>query len=199
MIAFIRGEAVSFGENSVVLENNGVGYEIYASNTTLVKIKQGSAFVCLHTYLNVRDDGLFLYGFYSKEEKNMFLKLITISGVGPKAALGILSGIELNELMAAILSSDIKALSKVKGVGKKTAERIILELREEINADSRELLEALPASDDGEDILDKDAADAISALRSLGFTQSEAAEAVKRAKPHADTAEGLVAAALRNL
>lgn len=197
MIGFIRGEAVAFSENSVVVENNGIGYEVSISNTTMVKIRNGSPFICLYTYLNVKDDGLFLYGFYSKEEKNMFLKLITINGVGPKAALGILSGIELNDLMIAIMSSDTKTLSKIKGVGKKTAERIILELRGEINADSQELLDTLPVIE-GE-ALDRDTADAISALRGLGFTQNEAAEAVKKAKPKATTAEELVAAALRNL
>lgn len=197
MIGFIKGEAVAFSENGVVVENNGIGYEVSISNTTMVKIRNGSPFICLYTYLNVKDDGLFLYGFYSKEEKNMFLKLITINGVGPKAALGILSGIELNDLMIAIMSSDTKTLSKIKGVGKKTAERIILELRGEINADSQELLDTLPGIE-GE-ALDRDTADAISALRGLGFTQNEAAEAVKRAKPNAKTAEELVASALRNL
>lgn len=199
MIGYIKGEAVDFGEGYVVLENNGIGYEIFVSNTTNVKIRNGSKFVCLYTYLNVREDGLFLYGFYSREEKNMFLKLIGISGVGPKAALGILSGIELNTLMTAIMSSDIKTLSKVKGIGKKTAERIILELREEINADSKELLESLPSSVEDFGTVDKDVADAISALRGLGFTQSEAFKAVKKAKPYAKTAEELVANALRNL
>ncbi len=196
MISFIKGEAVDFGENTVIIDNGGIGYELTVSNTTITRIKSGSPYVCLYSYMAVREDGISLYGFYTKEEKTMFMKLITINGVGPKAAIGILSGIELYELMRAIMSSDIKTLSKIKGVGKKTAERIILELRGEIDADSKELLESLPG---GEEEMDADTADAISALRSLGFTQGEAMNAVKKAKPFAKNAEELVARALRNL
>lgn len=198
MLSFIKGEAVEFGESTVVVDNGGIGYELTVSNITAEKIKSGSHYVCLYCHMAVREDGISLYGFYTKEEKNMFLKLITISGVGPKAAIGILSGIEIYDLMRAVMSSDIKTLSKIKGVGKKTAERIVLELRGEIDADSRELLESVTHTGiEGE--MDSDSADAISALRSLGFTQSEAAEAVKKAKPFAKSAEELVAKALRSL
>ncbi|MCI5791218.1 MAG: Holliday junction branch migration protein RuvA [Clostridiales bacterium] len=198
MLSFIKGEAVEFGENTVVIDNGGIGYELTVSNVTVEKIKNGSRFVCLQCYMAVREDGISLYGFLTKEEKNMFLKLITISGVGPKAAIGILSGMEVYDLMRVIMASDIKALSKLKGVGKKTAERIVLELRGEIDAESREIMESAKAVGE-EETLDADSADAISALRSLGFTQTEAAEAVKKAKPFAKTAEELVAKALRSL
>lgn len=198
MLNFIKGEAVEFGENTVVIDNGGIGYELTVSNVTVEKIKNGSRFVCLQCYMAVREDGISLYGFLTKEEKNMFLKLITISGVGPKAAIGILSGMEVYDLMRVIMASDIKALSKLKGVGKKTAERIVLELRGEIDAESREIMESAKAVGE-EETLDADSADAISALRSLGFTQTEAAEAVKKAKPFAKTAEELVAKALRSL
>lgn len=198
MLSFIKGEAVEFGENTVVIDNGGIGYELTVSNVTVEKIKNGSRFVCLQCYMAVREDGISLYGFLTKEEKNMFLKLITISGVGPKAAIGILSGMEVYDLMRVIMASDIKALSKLKGVGKKTAERIVLELRGEIDAESREIMESAKAVGE-EETLDADSADAISALRSLGFTQTEAAEAVKKAKPFAKTAEELVAKALRGL
>lgn len=182
----------------MIMECNGIGYEVAVSNTTLTKIRTGSPYICLYTYMSVREDGISLYGFYTKEEKNMFLKLITISGVGPKAALGILSGIEINDLMSAILSADIKRLSKVKGIGKKTAERIVLELREQIDAESQELLDSI-TKEAAEEPIDKEMADAISALRGLGFTQAEATNAVKNAKPYATTAEELVARALRSL
>ena len=198
MLSFIKGEAVDFGENTVVIDNGGIGYELTVSSVTIEKIKNGSRFVCLQCYMAVREDGISLYGFLTKEEKNMFLKLITISGVGPKAAIGILSGMEVYDLMRVIMASDIKALSRLKGVGKKTAERIVLELRGEIDAESREIMESAKSAGD-EEALDADSADAISALRSLGFTQSEATEAVKKAKPFAKTAEELVAKALRSL
>ena len=170
MLSFIKGEAVDFGENTVVIDNGGIGYELTVSSVTVEKIKNGSRFVCLQCYMAVREDGISLYGFLTKEEKNMFLKLITISGVGPKAAIGILSGMEVYDLMRVIMASDIKALSKLKGVGKKTAERIVLELRGEIDAESREIMESAKSAG-ADEALDADSADAISALRSLGFTQ----------------------------
>lgn len=196
MIGFIKGALVDNSEGTILLENNGIGYEIAVSNTTLAQIS-GKGEVKLFTYLNVREDGLYLYGFSTKEEKNMFLKLISISGVGPKVALGILSGIELNNLIIAIISSDTKTLSKIKGIGKKTAERIVLELRESLDVDNNLLFEG--GSEDAIDTLDKDTMDAISALRSLGIGQKEAVDAVKKAKAKASNIEELISIALRSL
>lgn len=196
MIGFIKGSVFDTSEGIILLENNGIGYEIAVSNTTLAQIS-GSQQVMLFTYLNVRDDGLFLYGFATKEEKNMFLKLISISGVGPKVALGILSGIELNNLIIAIISSDAKTLSKIKGIGKKTAERIILELRESLDVDGSLLFEG--GSYEPLEAMDKDALDAIGALRGLGIGQKEAVNAVKAAKAKASSIEELISIALRSL
>lgn len=196
MIGFIKGIIVDTTENSVILENNGIGYNIFVSNTTLTQI-QTKQTVCLFTYLNVREDALNLYGFATKEEKNMFLKLITISGVGAKVALGILSGIEVKNLMIAIISADTKTLSKIKGIGKKTAERIILELKGSLEVDSS-LLQGEIVGEEF-DALDKDMIDAVSALRSLGITQSEAVKAVKKAKVDATNIEELIALSLRSL
>lgn len=196
MIGFIKGIIVDTTENSVILENNGIGYNIFVSNTTLTQI-QTKQTVCLFTYLNVREDALNLYGFATKEEKNMFLKLITISGVGAKVALGILSGIEVKNLMIAIISADTKTLSKIKGIGKKTAERIILELKGSLEVDSSLLQGEIVAEEF--DALDKDMIDAVSALRSLGITQSEAVKAVKKAKVDATNIEELIALSLRSL
>lgn len=197
MIGFIKGNIVDSTENSVILENSGIGYNIFVSNSTLSQI-QNKQPVCLFTYLNVRDDGIYLYGFATKEEKNMFLKLITISGVGPKVALGILSGIAINNLIIAIISSDTKTLSTIKGIGKKTAERIVLELRGSLEIDNA-LLMGEVASKDTLDVMDKDMLDAISALRSLGITQGEAVKAVKTAKEQASTIEELISISLRSL
>lgn len=196
MIGFIKGVVVDALENAVVLENNGIGYNIFVSNTTLTQIQTKQP-ICLYTYLNVREDALNLYGFATKEEKNMFLKLITISGVGAKVALGILSGIEVNNLMVAIISADTKTLSKIKGIGKKTAERIILELKGSLEVDSALLLDNLGG--ENTETLDKDMMDAISALRSLGITQGEAIKAVKKAKESAKNIEELIALSLRSL
>lgn len=197
MIGFLKGNIVDTLESSVILENNGIGYNIFVSNSTLSQI-QNMQPVCLFTYMNVRDDGIYLYGFATKEEKTMFLKLITISGVGPKVALGILSGIEIKNLIIAIISSDTKTLSTIKGIGKKTAERIVLELRGSLEVDS-DLLTGDVVTKDSIDAMDKDMLDAISALRSLGITQNEAVKAVKIAKEQASCIEDLISISLRSL
>ena len=197
MIGYIKGQVAETGDGYVILDNNGMGYEIYTSNTTLMQIGKEQN-VKLYTYMNVREDGVFLFGFYTKEEKNMFLKLITVGGVGPKMALGILSGIELNRLMVAIINKDIKTLSKIKGVGKKTAERIIVELKENLDAAVEAAIDddIVPIADAK---LNQDEQDAIYALRGLGFTQNEAVKAVQKAKPHAKDLQELIAMSLRNL
>lgn len=198
MYAFIKGEMVSAKNGIIVLENNGIGYEFNVSATTMVKANSQGKEIKLFTYLNHKDDCMILYGFYNLEEKNMFLKLITISGVGPKAAMSILSGIDLPTLVTAIVTKDIKTLSKVKGIGKKTAERIVLELKESIakeNIDSADM-DFLTATNE---IMDDDTADAVLALRGLGIGQKEAIKAIKKVKNTANGIEELIAKALKNL
>lgn len=197
MIGYIKGEVVEINGNTLILENNSIGYEFTVSNSTIVRINQAGAFVKIHTYMNVRDDGIVLYGFFTKEEKDMFLKLITISGVGPKAAISILSGIEIGQLAVAILSNDVKTLSTVKGIGKKTAERIILELKGSIDLETSALLGSEETTLNTTE--DKDIIDAVSALRALGISSQEALKAVKFAKTKADKIEDIIAIALRNL
>lgn len=196
MINYIKGEVIEIVGNTVILESNSIGYEIIVSNSTIVHINQSGHFIKLFTYLNVRDDGFILYGFYTKEEKDMFLKLITISGVGPKAAISILSGIEIGSLALAILSNDVKALTRVKGIGKKTAERIILELKESIDAETAGLADNIDTANIGED---KDTQDAISALKALGISGQEALKAVRQARTQSDKIEEIIALALRSL
>ena len=138
MIAYIKGKVIDEFDDGVVLENNGIGYEIQCSAGLLQKLltdREGG----VYTYLQVKEDGLSLFGFDNKEEKHMFLKLISISGIGPKMAMSILSGMRVSELATAIATSDVKGLSKIKGLGKKTAERIILELRESVSKEAAEL------------------------------------------------------------
>lgn len=199
MIGYIKGQVTETGNGCITIDNGGIGYEAFVSSSTISQIGS-STYVQLYTYLNVREDGIFLYGFYTKEEKNMFLKLITVSGVGPKAALSILSGIALNKLMVAIINKDIKTLSQVKGIGKKTAERIILELKENIDAAMDDALDNLVV-EQTDDVLDSDAdtQDAIYALRGLGFTQSEAVKAVRSVRNKARDLQELIALALKSL
>ena len=130
MIAFVRGTAVDMTENSVIVETGGIGYEIYMTGTDLSQIHMGEE-VKIHTYFNVREDAMQLYGFRSKDDLQMFKLLLGVNGVGPKAAVGVLAGITADELRFAILSDDVKTLSKAPGIGKKTAQKLILELKDE--------------------------------------------------------------------
>lgn len=176
MIGYIKGNVLYRADNVVVLENNGVGYEVCCSASALQNLLsagKGEVF----TYTAVREDGIFLYGFVSVEEKNMFLKLISVSGVGPKMGITVLSGMNLSALALAIATSDVKTLSKIKGLGKKTAERIILELREKIHEGDADtsLAGTLPEPEAEVD------EDAVIALMSLGFTRSESIGGVKAA------------------
>lgn len=135
-----------------------------------------------------------LYGFHCTEEKNMFLKLIAINGLGPKAAMSILSSMELSNLAIAIIQNDVKTLSKTKGIGKKTAERIILELKGSICEDETNY-EVLPTIEN----FDSDTQDAITALRSLGISQIEAIKSINKVKSQAKDIEELISLALKNL
>ena len=133
MIGYIKGKVLAAEAGAVLLENGGIGYELVCSGALFAKLasaKEGEAY----TDLQVREDGVSLFGFVSLEEKKMFLQLVTVSGVGPKMGIAILSGMSVQDIAVAIASSDVKLLSSVKGLGKKTAERIILELREKVNA-----------------------------------------------------------------
>ena len=200
MIGYIKGKVLSYTDTTVLLENNGIGYEIMCSASVyqnLVSQKSGE----VYTYLAVKEDGVSLYGFSSLEEKNMFLKLITVSGVGPKSGIAILSAIDISSLATMIATEDVKGLSKIKGLGKKTAERIILELREKISADGLSLDNNVGVEEEkAADVLDKVDEDVIIALMGLGFTKAECIPAIKVAKSSgAKTVEELIAVAIKNV
>ena len=197
MIGYIKGNVLSVKDGVALIENNGIGYEVTCSASAYELLAmQGKG--AIYTYLNVREDGFYLYGFISPEEKSMFLKLISVSGVGPKMGIAILSSMPLNDLAFIIASSDSKTLSKVKGVGKKTAERIILELRENISAidlpdEPKSTKKSISASTPETD-------DAVIALLSLGFSRVESEKAVQFAKEQgADTIESIITIALQTI
>ena len=184
MIAYLRGRVLTTTAETAILDVNGVGYEVYCSGGAFKKLVVGEVGE-LHTYLQVKEDGITLFGFADPKEKELFLKLITVSGVGPKMGISILAAMSAEEFARAIASADVKGLSKVKGLGKKTAEKIVLELHGKISA-----AEVLDAS--GERVGVETAQpttkatpqeeEAISALMGLGFTRAESAQAVKKAK-----------------
>lgn len=176
MIGYLKGKVIYKEDNVLLLENNGIGFEVCCSAGAAAKL-QGAAEGEVYVYTAVREDGIFLYGFVSPEEKSMFLKLVSVSGVGPKMGIAVLSGMNLSALALAIATSDVKTLSKIKGLGKKTAERIILELREKITADARAEEEvALPAA--AEPDVDEDA---VIALMGLGFNRNESVAGIRAA------------------
>lgn len=173
MIGYIKGKLIHAENSSVILETGGIGYEIACSASLFTRLVEGDGGEA-YTYLAVREDGVYLYGFDNLAEKNMFLQLITVSGVGPKMGITILSATSLNELAMFIATSDVKALSKIKGLGKKTAERIIVELREAMQKAPITLTKKqIPTiSQEGEN--------AVVALMSLGYNRTESLEAVSR-------------------
>lgn len=177
MIHFVRGKIFDIRESKVIVENNGIGYEINISTSTMALLPGLNQDVFLYTYLQVREDGFTLFGFLKKEELNMFNLLITVSGIGPKSAINILSIGTAESLMVAIISEDVKELGKYPGIGKKTAGRLILELKDKINT-----ADAVP-SGGKDDILvspvqNDSKTDAVSALVALGYNRGEAFKTV---------------------
>lgn len=197
MIGYIKGNVLSSANGIVILENNGIGYEISCSSSVYQKLVAGKSGE-VWTYMAVREDGISLYGFVSQEEKSMFLKLISVSGVGPKMGITVLSGLSLPDLVTKIATQDVKGLSKVKGLGKKTAERIILELREKIGCVDVDTGEVLLFNDKP---VEKEVnQDAVVALMSLGFSKQESVSAVKKAQESGDTQiEKIIGLALKSI
>ncbi len=189
MIALVRGTVAVRRADHVVLEAGGVGYRLAVSAETLRRVPAVGASVTLHSHLIVRDDALALYGFATEPERDLFLALIGVQSVGPKVALAVLSGGTPRELIGALASGDVARLQAVPGIGKRTAERIIVELREKV-------ADGVPG---GEDIVITRADDprrlARDGLVELGFTIVEADELLRDAPQ--DTPEALIAGALR--
>jgi Holliday junction DNA helicase RuvA len=198
MIAFLRGKLVEALPTQVTVEVNGMGYEVLIPLSSYDKLPQAGQEVKLLTHLAVREDAHLLYGFASPAERELFRLLInTVSGIGPKIALNILSGISVTAFRGAVANGDIKALSQISGVGKKTAERIVVELKDKIGAagawEAASAQRALSPSDQRLN-------DAVLALLALGFKQLEAHDSVRNAQstlgPQA-TVEDLVRACLK--
>lgn len=197
MLAFIKGTVVEASENYMVVESNGVGYEMTATMGAVFEFKGKDEIVTVPTYLQVREDGVTLLGFKNTTEKSMFLKLITVSGVGPKLAVTILSGVSVEDLCLAIATEDLGLLSKIKGLGKKTAEKIIVELREKVGSIATAKLPLEMGAVAG---IDSGAIeDACMALTSLGMTMGEAMKMATRLAKEGDTAETIIKKCLKDM
>ena len=203
MIAMVKGILMEKGEGeAVVMTSGGLGLRMMCSMNTLSGLQQAGSECTLYTHMNVREDAMELFGFLKREERDMFRRLISVSGIGPKSALAILGSMPLSDLRLAILTGDANALSRAPGIGKKTAQRISLELKDKLAQDA---LAGGVSMDDIVITADVDApvqdavSEAMLALKSLGYTPQEAANALKGVKGQADTPDELIKLALRHM
>jgi len=202
LISYIRGTLAEKNEDSAVVEAHGVGYQIFVPVPVLSELPPLGESVKIYTYFNVREDGMSLFGFLSRQDLAMFKQLIGVNGIGPKSALGILSALKPDVLRMAVASGDAKAISRAPGVGPKTAQRIILDLKDKIRpedllAGGLEESLAVPEEISGVGQAGKEA---VEALTALGYSAAEAAGAVKKVKITEEmTAEDVLKGALRHL
>ena len=175
MIAFLRGRVLDKQPNRIIVDVQGVGYEVHVPLSTYYDIGDPGAEVAVRVYTHVREDALQLYGFLTDLERQLFERLIGISGIGPKLAVAVLSGVESRELVMAVQRGDVARLTSIPGVGKKTAERIVLELRDRLSQLVMPVAEAAPAAAAG----DRLRGDLVSALQNLGYHRAQADKAVE--------------------
>ena len=197
MIGFLKGKILALTPETALIETpSGIGFEVLLSGSAFNALsgkKEGK----VYTYMQVKEDGCAIFGFSSLEEKGMFLKLVSVSGVGPKMGIAVLSGMSVGDVAAAIATNDVKRLSSVKGMGKKTAERIILELREKVSlsgASAASATESVPVQISSGD------EDSVVALMTLGFTRAESVKAIARAREQgAKSVEDIIMLALKGM
>lgn len=202
MIAFIKGIVAEITETGIILEAGSIGYEIFMAASMVDRSLYVGKEVKLHTYFHVQEDAMQLYGFLTKDDLQTFRLLLKVNGIGPKAAQGILSGIAPDELRFAVLSDDVKTISKAPGVGKKTAQKLILELKDKFSLEEafEQKLSHKEAShgEMGED--GRASQEAVEALVALGYSGTEALRAVKAAAADGPKdVETLLKAALKNM
>ncbi|MCW6678019.1 Holliday junction branch migration protein RuvA [Anaerococcus sp. NML200574] len=194
MISYIKGDVRAISEEGFILEANNIGYFINSSLTTLANIKINNEYK-IYTSMQVREDDISLFGFESEEELEMFLLLISVSSIGPKIAIGMLSSISSDEIKLAIVNNDIDKLTKAKGIGKKTASRIILELVDKVKK------MAIPEIPDSktEDNFTNDYEVARQALKNLGYLDNEIARVLRELKDENLSLEALIKESLKRL
>lgn len=202
MISYIRGELAAVEKDKIVVDVNGVGWGIYMPEQTMGRLPSIGEEVKIHTYLNVREDAMQLYGFCTRDDLEIFKLVIGVSGIGPKGGLNILSNLSADDLRFAVLSGDAKAISAAPGIGKKTAEKLIIELKDKLN-----LEEVLENKANGDDFQESNTSggtseiqsEAVQALVALGYGSTESLRAVKKVSAKCETVEDVLKAALKNL
>lgn len=199
MISYIKGQLAEILGDAIVVESGSIGFQIHVPLTVMESLPKIGAEVTIYTYMQVREDALNLYGFLTRLDLNMFKQLIGVNGVGPKAALGILSALKPDVLRLAILSGDVKAISKAPGIGTKTAQRLILDLKDKFSTDG--IFTPANSEEKSESELPKGAGrEAVNALMALGYSNGEAFKAVRQVKITDEmTTEDVLKASLKYL
>ena len=199
MIAFVRGILNARTENSVIVDAGGLGFEIYIPLSVQERLPAIGDEVTLYTYMNVKEDEMSLYGFLDRDDLSMFKLLISVSGIGPKGAQSILSGLSADDLRFAILSQDVKAISKAPGVGPRTAQRVILELKDKVNLDDGFAHLSADASTGRGAASPSERNDAIMALTVLGYSNMDAMRVVTGIDTEGKSTEDILHEALKKL
>lgn len=202
MIAYLNGRVADISEENLVIEVAHIGYNVRVPASVTALLPPVGEEVRIYTYMSVREDAVALYGFLTKDDLEMYKQLITVSGVGPKAGLAILSALSADELRMAVISQDAKAIVKAQGIGAKTAQRIILELKDKISLEDTVFMKdsvsdaaVIPASGD----IGRAKAEAVEALTALGYSSSDALRAVKAVEQDDMDVEALLKAALKKM
>ena len=189
-------------ETSLILENGGIGYEIFMTGVSMEKALRERDEIKIHTYFHIREDAMQLYGFLTKDDLQIFRLLLGVNGIGPKAALGILAAFSADELRFAVLSDDVKTISRAPGIGRKTAQKLILELKDKLKLEDafEAKLSHVEADADTEVSSFDGSKEAVEALVALGYSSTEALRAVRKVTDVSpDDVEGILKAALKNL
>lgn len=199
MIAFLRGEVAAVSENRLVLDVNNVGYQIFISGRDAADMPSVGEEVKIYTYLSVREDAMQLFGFLSEDDLEVYKLLLNVNGIGPKAGLGILSVLSADDLRFAVLSDDARTISKAPGIGNKTAQKLILELKDKLSLEEAFEKKLQKAENTGSG-LEANRGEAVQALVALGYSNSDALRAVKKADITEDMdTETILKLALRKL
>lgn len=199
MIAYIKGTLEQVTDQAVVIDNHGMGYLINVSNATVSRLPSRSSEVKLFTYMQVKEDGVSLHGFLTQEEVSLFTLLISVSGIGPKVATAILATLTPSQIMIAIVADDAAAFSKAPGVGKKTAQRISLELRDKIKTKDAWPEDNGPSLATGGLVSSSEKQEAMDALQALGYSRGESLKAVLEVAVEGMRTEEIIKQALKKL
>ena len=203
MISFIKGYIVETTENSVILETDSIGYEIFMTGPAIEETSRMQDKIKIYTYFHVREDVMQLYGFLSRDDLEMFRLLLNVNGIGPKAAMGVLAAITADELRFAVLSDDVKTISRAPGIGKKTAQKLILELKDKLKLEDA-FEKKLAHQEENLSLKDTSLRDsrqeAVEALTALGYSSANALRAVRQVSEETgDDVEAILKAALKQL